>query len=463
MTESDYFKDLIKYKQIIIKARVPDILCLSPELIDNLADYCVLGKNHKVSYNHSSLFYIINSLLAALCNVVCNIFFYRFTRFIRSPQYIFIKSPSTFNRFGKLSFAIGKSAVCTLPIFDIKGIHKRFVKEIKDSSNPILLLLSVKDLINYVCFILKNIKLLYNIGNNREYVDADYNPNKFLLVCILKYLACYRTLLQLRHILEDSQPSIITDHDKTPIVLALKHIREVYHLNFNIITINHGAFSGFNLYYINPYSDIIMCTCLREVELTKKYSAKCRVYSYGIQLSTFIDDEHYNIINSKYDLLILGTITDGNLGRIQLELLKYLKKTGINFKYRLRPDSATKDKQFLSYILSDNDYTNRTTLLEDCASSKRIISFSLDALGRAVILNKQVAIFVDKHIFSDFSPIGNRSDEVFVTDDINEIIKFINKKENITNVYSAITKQWIYNNIGELSFEKIVMNIKAHI
>lgn len=462
MTHDNYIKLLNKYKKIIEDNNLGQLFGLSNSLIENMADNCILGKQYKIMYRHSTLYYILMFIAAILANYLYGLFIKRPSIDFHDRHCVFVKLPSKFNRFGKLSQRIEGCIVCTVPIFELNGL-KRIYNIQKDNTNlSTVLFLSFMDVIDILIFILKHMRTFIRIGRCNDYIEGDYNLGKYLLVFTLKCIVCEKSIIPITNLIDDNT-TFITDNDKTPIVFCLKSIREKQNKVYKILTINHGAFVGFDLTYNKPYSDLVLCTCNREIYITKRYSENCNIDCYGVQLSTFIDDNiTTDISENKCDLLILGTVTNNNWGPLQMKILQYLKENNVNFKYRLRPASAKKDEEYLSKVLIKEDFNHGTSLLEDCVSCRRIISFSLDALGRAVIMKKPVAIYVDDQTFFDFSPIGEQSRQVFVTNKYNDIIEFIENAQ-VEKEYSSNTKQWIYDNIGELRFDKIVDNIIRYI
>lgn len=463
--EIEYQKDYNELGKLIDDNKISKRFKLSSEMTSNLIDRCILAKQYSQHYEKPVLYYICCFILGSIYIWLSSLF-----RPLGSKAKfdckltVFIQTPSIYNKFGKLATCFNNSLFCYVPVLSRANIRELINEHRKESISSFVPKMSIWELCCMLGFVFKNIYFFFKLGAQKKLYEQ-YSFGHFLVVFLLKY---YYVKLLLKGFADKTgshNTSIILDYDKTEIVFALKDLREKKGYNYKLITINHGAFAGFDISYIKSYSDLVLCTCAREVELSQKYIGRSHtIYKdYGIQL--LAHNEQFSTPSYSYDggLLILGTETTGLWLDKQLELLLYLKRNGIPFKYRLRPGSANTDKINLSPVLMEEDCTKNTTLMEDCSHCDRIISFSLDALGTAVRLSKRVAIYITPDMYHNFCPIGEKSDEIIITSDFREIVSFLSKSCLGVGCYNEITQTWIHNNIGELSFIETVNNIKTSI
>ena len=69
-----------------------------------------------------------------------------------------------------------------------------------------------------------------------------------------------------------------------------------------------------------------------------------------------------------------------------------------------------------------------------------------------------ILVYVTDQVFDNYSPIGGSCKQIVVTTSIADAISFINEK-SLKYEYNDFTYKWIYDNIGEQDFERIVDNI----
>ena len=434
------------------------------DLIDCLATTLITKIQFGENYNRSCFYYVLMNYASLIYNSIYGILFFRgySDKRLFYKKNIFVQNRSLYNRTYRILPEIDDSCAVYMPSTSFKNMKKHLRQHKEAKNNVFIVKYNLHTILAYSLCIIKITPLLRKLlSSKNSQLDGSVRINKLALVLILKYLTSYFACKDLYKRVTD-KTLFIMEHDKCENTLVLKKIRKEYNLHYRIGTLNHGAFYGFNLAYVCPISDFELCTCERERKLVTNYSdiKESNVLPVGTPIQSFDNGISYNYGRGINELLVLGTICSGEWYDIQVDLIKYLKENGIPFKYRTRPGTAQYDMKKLEGILEKEDYTKGTTLLEDCANYQNIISFSLDALGMALRLERAIAIYLPPEVFNQFSPIGEGSKQVVITSCISEVEGFI-KGDKGESGYDKDTLRWIVANFGELSFEKVIENIKS--
>lgn len=462
MNYEEYIELKKKLHVYLQSVDIQSMLNLSNELITGIEEHLLTKIQFREFYTKSMLYYVIGYL----GGIIFSCFFKR-NRYCRcndkdalEKKVILISARALYNRFQNLAQMSEDYGVVYMPDISYENMDKHLEEHELKGNSVYVISHSFIDCILFILAIFKLIPTFIRIKKYSHNNELDqFCIDRLVLVSLLKFVAGN---IVIRNKFKRSDTVFVSDYDKSIDLLILKHHREQYGINYRIGSLNHGAFVGFNLSYVCPCADFIMCTCNREVELTKKFlhSNSININAVGAPLQSFVDNyQSITAATESKGYLVLGTFAEGEWKENQKKLIRYIKSMGLEFKYRLRPASMDHDLRELSDILNLDDCTCNTTLSEDCDRFQNIITFSLDALNSCIRKTRNILIYVPQKVYDNYSPLGEDSDQIIITPVWNDVKSFLDKKHEESK-YNEKTKQWITDNVGEQDFDKVVENIK---
>lgn len=437
---------------------------VSDNVLNKVEDYLLTLVQFDNSYHRSSYIYIIGYSIKIISRFISNLFSGRNFGDITSTQkkIIFISARTLYNRFARVCSSLENCSVVYMPDINLEYIKEHFKEHLTLKNSVFEITYKLRDVLHILFDYTLLLPLIWHMRKKAEESLSGLHIEGLLMLFTLKFIAESETIKSYFH---DDNAVFILDYDKSINLLVLIHHREKYGLKFKVGSINHGAFAGFNLAYVCPSADFSMCTCEREVRITMRYAMglNLKIKAVGAPLQSFIENKNIIKKNHKEDsFLILGTLAEGEWLTKQRDLILELRTNSIQFKYRPRPASKLYDLKALSNVLTEDDCTHDTTLDEDCSAFDTIISFSLDALGSCVRLNKELLVFVTSFVYDNFSPIESPTNQIVITSKLEDVMNFI-KKTHKHEKYSVNTIQWIENNIGIQEYDHVVNNISNFI
>lgn len=249
-------------------------------------------------------------------------------------------------------------------------------------------------------------------------------------------------------------------HDMLADSLAMKIMNKKCNLKNISVSVNHGAFIGFNLAYVRSFSDYQFCISEREKMEILKYGSipADRVFPIGATFQLFSEENIKQSENSSSqgDILVLltSTNTDEYLNE-QIDVLSRLNDLGAKYTVRFRPSSKEEDMRRLNYILQKNNVriSNGGPLINDLVSYRNIISFSYDALPLCFIIQRRVMLYLD--VLSRESIKKYITDSICVTSDVSDVDIFIQSTARYFN-YSEDDWNYLIYNFGypEINYVK---------
>ena len=461
-----------EYRQVITgiinDSKLNKIFHFNEILYDGLIDIFI-ENIEEPSKKHNVIYYLLLFFPSILYNIICG-FFEKKNYHLLNNNNVFVSTPSLYNRFLNIASEVQNSTVLYFPEFH-SPLMKRHISEHQIKGNKVVIgYYSINHLIEIIFYNLKYVFVIYtfihNCKNRIHIQEKDFIAKSVLFVLkYISYMVFFKSVVT-KYVKNDNKIVWILDHDKSDASFVINHYKGRKRKRDSTITINHGSFSGFNLSYIKPISDYILCTSEREKYITLKYSniENNRIISVGVPLQSFSTMKSAGGQYSKQDVsvMVLGASTDKNTClEIQKRLICLLKNNKIKFKYRFRPASKQIDSYNLRNELSEEYISFNKSLYEDCCSANIIISFSLDALGECFRLHKPCVLMLDEEEYLSFNKVGDSSDNFIITCNETDILNFVNKRHDVS--YNGATKNFIYNNFGCYYYDEVVNNIKLSI
>lgn len=250
-------------------------------------------------------------------------------------------------------------------------------------------LFNLADIRQYCNFLRKNKKILNEI-------QCDSVEDAEVLRYHIKRFALYSIYAQRVFGNVTNDKIWVFEHDKFFFIPVINEFRKK---NVATVQMQHGTF--FNpkkAVYLPLYTDKIICSSEREKELYVESGVREQdVYIAGAPLQT-IGGKIESSICEKYDLLVLLTITQGDLIEIQKKTLNYINQHYKEKKVllRFRPRSKERDRKILEDYLGNHDISNGTSLIEDVKSAKKILTFSMDAIFGIIQTDKVFVAIVSR-------------------------------------------------------------------
>ena len=222
------------------------------------------------------------------------------------------------------------------------------------------------------------------------------------------------------------------------------------------IQLQHGAFFDPNeTTYFPLYTDKIICCSEREANLYYVSGVKRMDISIaGAPLQT-IGHKRMEEYEIKYDIVVVLTDTRPQELEIQKKALTYLRRHYNNKRIlvRFRPRSMVQDKQNLSGFVDDFVISANTSLMHDLYSSKRVVTFSLDAVFEIIQSKKNFVVIVSRNTFYNEDLDG-------ICYSIEDIDNALN---NLFNCNDNKMKEHYITAFGETDEERICENFKKAI
>lgn len=468
MNENKYIKYRYAIAEIVNESNLNELFHFNDKLYEGFIDF-LIDLIEEPSKKHNVIYYLFVFLPSILYNVICGFLKKKNYRLLENKN-VFVSSPALYNRFVNIVSEIQNSTILYFPEFH-NSFLKQHVSEHKIKGNKVVIgYYSLENFIKisfyYFKYIYLILKYVHNCRSGLHLQEKDFIAKSvFFVLKYISFMVFYKSVVT-KYINNDSKITWILDHDKSYASFVINHYKGNKRKQDLTITINHGSFSGFNLSYIKPISDYILCTSEREKRITLKYSniENSRIIPVGIPLQSFtaLKSEGDKLEQQVIPIVILGTNTAKNSYlQVQKRLICLLKNNKIKFKYRFRPASKQIDSYNLRNELSEEYISFNKSLYEDCCSANIIISFSLDALGECFRLHKPCVLMLDEEEYLSFNKVGDSSDNFIITCNETDILNFVNKRHDVS--YNGATKNFIYNNFGCYYYDEVVNNIKLSI
>lgn len=237
-----------------------------------------------------------------------------------------------------------------------------------------------------------------NVGAINQIKCDNYNDTKILRDYVKRY-ALY-SIYSHRVFNDISNDKVwLFEHDKFFFIPVLSVFRNKM---IPTVQLQHGTFFDPNqTTYFPLYTDKIICCSEREAILYQESGVERKDISIvGAPLQT-IGHKIVEECEIKYDIAVILTDTSPQLLKIQKKALTYLRD---HYKYkkiliRFRPRSIDQDKQNLANYVDGFSISKGSSLMQDLCSSKRIITFSLDAIFEMIQAKKNFVVIVSPSVF----------------------------------------------------------------
>lgn len=281
--------------------------------------------------------------------------------------------------------------------------RKKHYDTLKNKNNVIFDFFGLKVFIKSL-FLIKDLKRINDLSN-------EFPDKKTVFINILKYkIYSFYTEKRIRN--SNNCTLWIFDNDKSPIFSPL--VKELNIKNIPTINLQHGSFFENNLFYSYPITKYTFTCSEREKLIFEKYIPNVeqeKIKVIGAPLQTFSHNSNNNINSAKiqYDLLVLLTsVSNDKFKEIQRKIITTLNELNdLNILVRFRPASKHLDEALLKSKISNKINISNDTLSNDINNSKKIITFSFDALFNCIIDNKQVIIICDDEKKAQLKPMSS--------------------------------------------------------
>ncbi|MBP1644454.1 MAG: hypothetical protein H6Q16_29 [Bacteroidetes bacterium] len=443
-----------KYEKYVESTEINKILKFDSMFLESFYDYLEMMDYSTSQYKRKPAYSIFFSIGGIIIGIIIGFYIrlkYKNTK-INNADFEFISSPSHFNRFIEVNSYIHNSIIIYMPEFYNKLLLSNLRQHKENNNNIYVITYSLSTLFFYLKNLLHNWKIYKKIICLSKTNILDIRVQNAAIAFLLKYILYKQSIEKIgAHIFKNK--IIVFDHDKAAYSYLFKQITN------KTVTLCHGSFVGNNLYYVRSLANYILSTCLREKNTIIKYSNNIEennIFSVGVPLQSFELYKSLKMVDKKDKILIIGTT--GHF-EMQITLLRFLNETNANYIYRFRPASKNKDYEILRDYLNIESISIIPSLEEDCSHYKKIISFSLDALGTCIRNKNQILIYISNEEYNNYDMVGICTNEIIVTSD-NDVVKdFILSPYIIIEEYSENTEKWIIDNIGHYQKDRVYNNI----
>ena len=294
------------------------------------------------------------------------------------------------------------------------------------------------------------------------YCDKKYNQrsnkfiNIFFMICIYKHYFERR----FKKVHDSTNRVWVMDYDLDYKYILLNSI--IKQRNPNDITIHqqHGMFwNKLGFEYMNTLSDYDFCCCQREYDMimdgNNEYNSHVEIMGTPMQClnRTVVLDS----IEEKYDVLLLLTAAfEDKWITIQKVVIPQLAKSGLKVLARFRPASKQNDAVVLKDDLRDINISNGTSLAEDIASSKVVVSFSGDAIYECFRANKRTILVLPEEYYASFfnTPLRSENFKVLRVEEFNTAIVISSLKNK--NSIDFKNDAYVLYNLGLFDYDEYI-------
>ena len=153
--------------------------------------------------------------------------------------------------------------------------------------------------------------------------------------------------------------------------------------------LQHGLFFKPTTDFFPLHCDKVLCCSEREKNIYIKEGIDSnRVKVLGIPLQTISRDNFKQSSRTEYQLLILLTLVNNNNAPKIGEILTFVRQHYESVLLRFRPRSKERDMRFLEKYIANFDVSEGKTIGDDLLRSKKVITFSADAIVEVVKYSK---------------------------------------------------------------------------
>lgn len=153
--------------------------------------------------------------------------------------------------------------------------------------------------------------------------------------------------------------------------------------------LQHGLFFKPTTDFFPLHCDKVLCCSEREKDIYIKEGIDSnRVKVLGIPLQTISRENFKQSSRTEYQLLILLTLVNENNASKIGEILTFVRQHFDSVLLRFRPRSKESDKRFLEKYIANFDISEGKTIGDDLLRSKKMITFSADAIVEVVKYSK---------------------------------------------------------------------------
>lgn len=325
---------------------------------------------------------------------------------------------------------------------------------------------SIGDIIFSFADIIVNYRGIVKVS---KYLDNKYNQNSNKFVNIIFMICIYRHYFERRFnkVSTSAKRVWIMDYDLDYKYILLNSIIKSYSPDDITIHQQHGMFwNDLGFEYMNTLSDYDFCCCQREYDMimngNNEYNSKVEIM--GTPMQCLNKSVPLSDVSIKYDVLVLLTAAfEEKWTTIQKTVLPLLSKSGYKVLARFRPASKSNDAAVLKTVLKGIDLSNGTSLAEDIASSKMVVSFSGDAIYECFRANKRTLLVLPEDYHKSFFNTQLRSDnfKVLLAKEFNLDIL----KDCINNIVPVDFKQdkYVLFNLGLFDYDVYIEKYKKRL
>lgn len=324
----------------------------------------------------------------------------------------------------------------------------------------------IDDIIHTFTDIITNYR---GIVKTSKYLDNKYDQNSNKFVNIIFMICIYRHNFERRfkNVITPANRVWVMDYDLDYKYILLNSIIKMHSPGDVTIHQQHGMFwNDLGFEYMNTLSDYDFCCCQREYDMimngNNEYNSKVEIM--GTPMQCLNKSVSLSDVSIKYDVLVLLTAAfEEKWTTIQKTVLPLLSRSDIKVLARFRPASKINDAIVLKDVLEGIDLSDGTTLAEDIASCKMVVSFSGDAIYECFRANKRTILVLPEDYYKSFFHTQLRSDDfkVLLAEEFNMDVV----KNYIANKVPVDFKQdeYVLFNLGLFDYDEYIEKYKTRL